>query len=419
MKSDRTSSVETMLRAARTRLILERPFIGALVVHLDLEASPGCGSVATDARRLRFDPQYIATLTLAETQFVLAHAALHCALGHFVRRAHRVKHRWDAACDYAVNGLLADDGLRPPAGALLDARYRGLSAEEIYPLIPSDRRESTLDAHAFEVDPGTGGGTGSRADMPTREAQGDGVDASQGFSADGDGWSDAASTARTSAGAVPEPIGGAPGMEPLAQAWRMRLAGAAQQARLAGRLGAGWQRVLGALIEPRLNWRSLLARHLASAARDDYSFQRPSRRGGDALLPSLASNTTEVFVALDTSGSIGERELSEFAAEIDALKGQLRARVTLVACDEALAPEGPWCFQPWEPIVLPPAVRGGAGTDFRPVFDWIDAEGHRPAVLVYFTDAEGDFPDTPPPYPVVWLVKGAAAVPWGERIPLG
>jgi len=42
----------------------------------------------------------------------------------------------------------------------------------------------------------------------------------------------------------------------------------------------------------------------------------------------------------------------------------------------------------------------------------------RPDALVYFTDAEGDFPELPPEFPVIWLVKGRAKVPWGRRIQL-
>jgi predicted metal-dependent peptidase len=52
------------------------------------------------------------------------------------------------------------------------------------------------------------------------------------------------------------------------------------------------------------------------------------------------------------------------------------------------------------------------------VFEWVEREHMRPDALVYFTDAEGDFPAEAPTYPVVWLVKGRAAVPWGERIQL-
>ena len=55
---------------------------------------------------------------MEQTQFMLAHEALHCALSHFARRQHRVQHRWDLACDYAINPLLLDDGLKPPPNSL-------------------------------------------------------------------------------------------------------------------------------------------------------------------------------------------------------------------------------------------------------------------------------------------------------------
>jgi predicted metal-dependent peptidase len=155
---------------------------------------------------------------------------------------------------------------------------------------------------------------------------------------------------------------------------------------------------------------------MMSVARDDYSFQRLSRREGNALLPRLASGEIDLHIAIDTSGSVGEEELRQFATEIDALKGQVRARVTLHACDEALDRNGPWTFEPWEPVVLPSRMHGGGGTSFVPVFEWIAERYLRPDLLLYFTDAEGEFPPAAPGYPVIWLVKGKGKAPWGERI---
>ena len=134
---------------------------------------------ATDGRAFYFNSGYIATLDFAQTQFVLAHEAMHCALAHFDRRHHRSVRRWDIAADYAVNLLLIDDGLRPPPGALLNVEFRGLSAEEIYPLIPPDAEEATLDRHIFTeaATPREAGGAGGltesgRGDRRAAEAQG-------------------------------------------------------------------------------------------------------------------------------------------------------------------------------------------------------------------------------------------------------
>src|SRR5215470_2891843 len=137
------------LAAARARLVLERPFIGALVLHHPLVASARVGTVATDARALYFNPRFIEALSFSATQFVLAHEALHCALGHFQRGRHRLRGRWDRACDYCVNQLLADDGMTPPARVLLDPAYRGMAAEDIYALLDDSTAGELLDEHRF------------------------------------------------------------------------------------------------------------------------------------------------------------------------------------------------------------------------------------------------------------------------------
>jgi predicted metal-dependent peptidase len=388
-------STLTKLGAARTRLILERPFIGSLVMHLPLLAADAawCETTATDARAFYYNPEYIAGLTLAQTQFVLAHEAMHCALGHFARRSHRTRRRWDVACDHAVNLLLAAEGLRPLPDALANSDFRGLAAEEIYPLIPPDTPERTLDRHLFD-----GHESGPRPDS----------------------WDDAGNERGCSPGRalLPPRDTGVTEREELVQRWQNRIVSAAQQARRAGRLGESWLRLVDRLIQPQLPWRVLLERFVRSVARDDYSFQRPSRREGDALLPRLASGEVDLCVALDTSGSIAAEEFAQFASEVNALKGQIRARVTLHACDERLDPRGPWEFEPWETIVLPRGISGGGGTRFVPVFDWIGRAQRRPDLLLYFTDAEGEFPGHAPAYPVIWLVKGRGRVPWGERIQL-
>ena len=79
------SKVELKLTAARTRLIIDKPFLGALVLRLPMEeANPEwCKTTATDARKFYYNSEYIDCLSIEETQFMLSHEALHCALSHF------------------------------------------------------------------------------------------------------------------------------------------------------------------------------------------------------------------------------------------------------------------------------------------------------------------------------------------------
>ena len=157
---DFIAEIENKLSAARTRLILDKPFLGALVLRLPLQAADPtwCATTGTDARKFYYNPEYIQELRADEMQFVLAHEALHCALSHFARRGHRVKHRWDIACDYAINPILLDEGLKPPPGSLMLREYRGMTAEEIYPMIEDNDMSETLDQHLYDKQEQTEGG---------------------------------------------------------------------------------------------------------------------------------------------------------------------------------------------------------------------------------------------------------------------
>ena len=411
-----SEAIETKLAAARTRLILDQPFLGALVLRLPLVAADPkwCRTTATDARKVYYNIDYVEALSPDETQFVLAHEALHCALSHFARRHHRLKHRWDIACDYAINPLLLQEGLTSPPGTLFEEHFKGMTAEEIYPCLDDNSdQQDTLDQHIYDRE---------QADTGTRDQQhrghGDKDSRSRRDEPVG-GQSQRGDVNPESRGAPQPPPLTSQEQQALTVQWQQRLAGAAQQAMQAGKLGDTMARMVDFLLQPQLPWRMLLARYMTATARDDYSYTRPSNRRGDpAIFPSLRSAQINLAVALDVSGSVSETEMSEFLSEIDALRGQMRARITLLACDATLSSESPWLFEPWEDLALPREFHGGGGTSFVPVFKWVTSQDIVPDLLVYFTDAQGVFPHGPPSFPVIWLVKGKATVPWGQRVQL-
>lgn len=439
--------IETKLAAARTRLILDKPFLGALVMRLPMvEADPQwCPTTGTDAKKFYYNPEYIGSLTLEQTQFMLAHEALHCALSHFARRQHRQVGRWNLACDYAINPLLVEDGLNPPYDTMILDQFKGMTAEEIYPLLEEDDNYETIDQHLYDEEgdsEGNSGGDREHASGSNDTPPPPGGEKQQKSRASGnDDRQDEGRRQETDPerrGERPDEGGvqqeqqkpeeqGAKQPPPLTPEerdnlevqWQQRLAGAAQQAIQAGKMDGAMARLVDHLLQPRLPWRMLLARYMTAAARDDYSYMRQSRRNqSDAILPALRSSQVEVVVAVDTSGSIRDNEIAEFLAEVSALKGQMRARITLIPCDAQIAEGAPWIFEPWEELRLETRVSGGGGTDFRPVFRWVEEQGLQPEVLVYFSDLEGRFPELAPNYPVLWLVKGREKPPWGQRIQL-
>ncbi len=394
---------DKLISAAATRLVLDRPFLGALALRLP--ARPGgawCKTVGTDARAFYYNPEYIRSLSIAQMEAVLAHEALHCALSHFSRRQHRDRHRWDLACDFAINALLVQEGMSLPPDAIHLDEYLGMTAEEIYPLIDENEEQEPHDQHLYDQ-----GGEGESGDGDDGEGgEGEGGPSSRGGGGAGADQGDP----------LPPPLS-IEEKEILSTQWQQRTAGAAQQALQTGKLSRQLARLVDHLLQSQVPWRALLARFMSFSGREDFNYYRPSRREGEAIMPSLRSAQVEIAVAIDTSGSIKAAEMEDFISELDALKGQVRARVTLLACDCELHAEAPWVFEPWDRLELP-NISGGGGTSFAPVFDWLARQDTQPDALIYFTDAEGNFPPAQPGYPVVWLVKGRQPVPFGERIQL-
>jgi len=400
-------------------LILDKPFLGALVLRLPMVTGDPkwCETTFSDGKTFYYNSDYIDALDVEQTQFALSHEALHCALSHFHRRGHRVKHRWDLACDYAINPLLMKDGLKPTPDAMHLLEYEGMTAEEIYPCLEDndnggerDLEDNKSDESDNDKPPshqGSGGGGNKKEKEKNEQSKGQGE---QDKDQDDEGQG----------GQAAQPTGMTQQEEDeLSLQWEARLAGAAQQALQSGKLEGEMARMVDHLLQPKLPWRMLLARYMSATAREDYSYSRPSSRRGDpAVYPSMRSSETNIVVAIDTSGSIGQEEIQEFISEIDAIKSQVRASVTLLTCDQKLNSGCPWVFEAWDQFKFDIEIRGGGGTNFKPVFEWVEQQDSTPDLLVYFTDAVGIFPEMEPFFPVTWLGKWKAKVPFGVRVQL-
>ena len=173
----------------------------------------------------------------------------------------------------------------------------------------------------------------------------------------------------------------------------------------------------------RLDWRTLLRRYMTDAASRDYSWSVPNRRfiDGGLYLPSIRSEGIEtIAVIVDTSGSLPAPTLAEFWAELREVAAEIRPDTVVVLQVDAAVQDA----AEYAPDDLPDeiAIKGRGGTDFRPGFAWLDEQGVRPGVCLYFTDMEcSSYPEAEPPYPVVfvnWSHPPSAwnREPWGERV---
>ena len=198
----------------------------------------------------------------------------------------------------------------------------------------------------------------------------------------------------------------------------MAVAQAEQAARGRGELPAGLNRTVDRVLRPPQDWREVLREFVASHARNDYSWVRPNRRflWQGLYLPGLHSEELgDVVIAVDTSGSVGERELGVFAAEVNGILAAFDCAVTVLYHDTEVQKVQTWRSGDGE-LVLDPV--GGGGTSHRCVFDWLDRSDLSPSCVVCLTDLETRFPDRFPAPPVLWAVVGAclSRPPFGRRV---
>ena len=120
-----------------------------------------------------------------------------------------------------------------------------------------------------------------------------------------------------------------------------------------------------------------------------------------------------IVIAIDTSGSCHEH-IGRFFNQLigifeEAAEGFSFERIYVIQCDAEI--QDTIVFDRMEELKLAEGqmrFKGFGGTDFRPVFDWIDrniiGNGDHVGCLLYFSDAEGIFPAQRSEYPTVFVL---------------
>ena len=427
MKPLHQTTTAEKLTHARTRLVLDQPFFGTLSLRLKLV--PGrLPTMATDGSRIVYSPAFVNQLKSAELEGTLAHEVLHCALGHHCRRANRDPGLWNEAADLAINPILIRNGFTLPAGALNDAAFVNLSAEEIYARLlrkrgedsapPKRAPQQTQASNGSSNGPQETRGAGmpdSEVDSPhqlgsnqTEPTAGKASDLESarpgGFGEVWDATEDQGHPASTAE------------MHRQEHEWSIAAEQALRSAKACGREPGHVERPLSENRQSQQDWRAILRDFIASATPSDYRWTPPNRRyiASGLYLPSVERRGLgEIVIVVDTSGSIGNHELEQFAAEISAISEEAQPEaIHVVYCDAGV--QSAQEFRASEQVQLEP--KGGGGTDFRPAFEWVAKNDITPACLIYLTDLCCDsFPEAQD-YPVLWVTDSRRTAPFGDTI---
>ena len=111
-------------------------FFTTIVFSLKLIWDSCIPAAATDGSSIRMNPDFFMSLLPDERIFLIVHEAMHVALLHMLRLADREHRKWNKACDHYINLMLIERGFKMPQNGLADSKYKGLSSDEIYALLP-------------------------------------------------------------------------------------------------------------------------------------------------------------------------------------------------------------------------------------------------------------------------------------------
>ena len=347
-------TAEERITQSRVRLLLTKPFFGQLAVRLKIEdASDYMPTAATDGRRFLFNREFVNSLTDEMLDFLVGHEVLHCVFDHMQARGDRKPMLYNAAADYNINMTLVEQNIGKPitedklqGGKIcLDWKYSGKNSYEIYDdLLKNQEDAKGMDVHMNEIEPGEDGeGEGQNVEMSEEEKK-----------MLADEIKQATIQAAQAAGeGVPDSI----------------------------------KRMISELVAPKMDWREILRTQLESSIKSDFTFMRPSKRSGEVIFPGMNKDEQlDIAVALDTSGSISPVMLRDFLSEVQGIMDQYQSyKVHVFQFDtgvygaDTFTSDDGRSMNEYE-------LKGGGGTDFDVVFNYMEEYSIEPDQLVMFTD---------------------------------
>lgn len=395
---------------ARIQLMLKHNYLASAAAHLKFYCTEEswCKTMATDGFNIFVNEIFVKTLNEEEIIGVIAHEIMHCVLGHIDRKQNRNSVVWNIAIDCATNLLLVEAGIVLPKGALVERRFKGKTAEDIYIsllALPEQQLYNLLssvgDCESFKGD--------------HEDGEGDADDGNA------KGFSDIHLDTNDLRGRW------ARNADFPTEAERMRIRKTWQHelsSKLPGNISGSFCEEIKKAGEQQINWRDYFSKFMTGLRHDDYRLFPPNKKHiwRQIYLPSFGSpGPDHIVIVVDTSGSMDRNILGKLLTELDSARQICGCKLTLIQCDYEIKKVD--VYESWDLLDYEFDMMkfyGRGGTSFVPPFEWIDKfvmEGNQiPDAIIYMTDGFGDFPKELPEFPCLWIVPENAnkKFPFGE-----
>lgn len=184
---------------------------------------------------------------------------------------------------------------------------------------------------------------------------------------------------------------------------------------LVGKMGGNVDRNISEMLVPKINWKDALREFVKSVTqgKDQTSWRRLHKRyiASDIIMPSSYDEKVgNIVIGIDTSGSIGTEELTQFLSEVKSICDEVSPEaIDVLYWDTHVASRETYQNNELSNLVESTKPAGGGGTEPACVPKYIHKHNMRGECLLMLTD--GYIPNQEPsnwdiPMPVLWCVKG-------------
>ena len=162
-----------------------------------------------------------------------------------------------------------------------------------------------------------------------------------------------------------------------------------------------------------MDWREMLREFVKStcSAKDTSSWRKVNRRflSMGTYMPSLIGEKVgHMVIAVDTSGSVGQEELSGFLTEVKGIAEEVKpSQVDLIYWDSRVAAHEEYTENDVSNIINSTKPRGGGGTSPSCVSEYLKEKAIEPECVIMLTDGYvGNDWGRDWTAPVLWAIVG-------------
>ena len=337
-------------------------------------------TAATNGRDSWYCREFIDRIRDSDLRFTQLHEQHHIALEHLTTWEPLVKIDPDIAnmaMDHVINVAIMDidagEGfVTLPLGedgkvmCLYDTKYRGMDTQQVFNILYKEKQEEGDGGEST----GDGSGDGEPSDTGGSPASGSG-----GF--DDHDWE---------------------GAKKLSKEEKTELGNEVAEALRQGSMAAGKMAGSGAevgfdkMLEPQVDWREVLRDFISAtcAGRDFSTYARPNRRymSTGVYMPSGVSQRVKTLVlAIDTSGSVSQTEISTALAEVKSICDIVRPeKVTILYWGDYVVRREDYDEHNMDTLVDSTKPEDGGGTQVECVPEYMREHGIDAQAVIVFTD---------------------------------